>query len=239
MLEEAYRLFRRAAQVYRRRENHKQSALCFTSAASCWSKRCGEKTFYNAALSYEEAANEAEKSKDYEYAALLYKYAAINHERDGEFLNFSKCFYRSKELYRKFLTYRLIRPKKIYSIAPPQAKKKIRGILGCIFSWILLTVSFVVWGHGERPSRTLFTGILIVCASAALYIFGSLLAEGIAFMPDFFQALYFSVITFTTVGYGDIVPVGFSKLVAAIESFSGLFIIPLFIIGLSRKYLRM
>jgi hypothetical protein len=45
-------------------------------------------------------------------------------------------------------------------------------------------------------------------------------------------------VTFTTVGYGDIIAVGFNKAVAMLEAFCGIFIMPLFIIGLSRKYLR-
>ena len=110
--EEAFKLFRRAAESYKGQKNYKQATLCFTSAASCWNKKYEEKTFFNAASSYEKAAREAEKYGDLEYATLLYKYAAINYERDVEFFNFSDCFYRSKECYRKFLMYSLINPKK-------------------------------------------------------------------------------------------------------------------------------
>ncbi len=59
-----------------------------------------------------------------------------------------------------------------------------------------------------------------------------------SFSPNYFQSLYFSAITFTTVGYGDLIPVGFNQLVAAVEALIGLFIMPLFVVGLSRKYLR-
>jgi hypothetical protein len=96
----------------------------------------------------------------------------------------------------------------------------------------------VVWGHGERPARTLFAGILIIVLAAFLHTFGVLTETDRLFSPNFFQAFYFSVVTFTTLGYGDIVPIGFSKLVAIVEAFCGLFIVPLFIVGLSRKYLR-
>ncbi|RLG31422.1 hypothetical protein DRN98_06575, partial [Methanosarcinales archaeon] len=96
-LEEAFEAFKLAAKVYRKEGNHKGASLCFASAASCWTKKIGEKSFYNAARMYELAAKEALISGDPEYASLLYKYAAINYERDGEYLNFSDCFYRSKE----------------------------------------------------------------------------------------------------------------------------------------------
>ena len=236
--EEAFKLFNKAAKAYRNQNNHEQAALCFASAASCWSKKSGEKTFYNAALSYEEATMEAEKSGDFAYASMLYKYAAINSERDGEFLNFSDCFYRSKECYRKFLTYRLIKPSKIHPIVKTAEDRGIKGFLKHLFLWFMLTFSFIIWGHGERPARTFFAGILIIFSSVFLYILGHLLKDGAVFSPSFFEALYFSVITFTTVGYGDVTPIGLSQLVAACESFFGLFIIPIFVIGLARKYLR-
>src|SRR5882724_3457836 len=44
----------------------------------------------------------------------------------------------------------------------------------------------------------------------------------------FLNAIYYSVITATNTGYGDIVPHGYSKLFAGIEAFSGLFLFALF-----------
>jgi len=236
--EDAFQFFKRAAAIYKGQGKHKQATLCFASAASCWNKKHKEKVFYNSASSYEKAACEAEKYGDFAYASLLFKYAAINHERDAEFSNFSDCFYRSKECYRRFLLYRLINPKRIQLITRTKEKKGIKEILRRLFLWLMLSSSSVVWGHGERPARTFFVGLLIVFASPFFYIFDYLLKNGVAFKPGFFEAFYFSVVTFTTVGYGDITPLGFSKLIASIEAFSGLFIMPLFVIGLSRKYLR-
>jgi len=225
--EEVYRLFRIAAQIYKRQKNHKQAALCFASAASCWSKKAGEKVFYKSASSYEDAAREAKKSMNYAYALILYKHAARSHERDGEFSDYSECFCRSKECYRKFLTQRIINPKKIKSISGAESGKGIKGFLKSLISWFTLTFSYTVWGHGERPARTLSVGILIIVLAAFLHTFGVLTKNEVLFSPNFFQAFYFSVVTFTTLGYGDIVPIGFSKLIAIIEAFCGLFIIPL------------
>ena len=236
--EEAFRLFRRAAELHKGQGNSRESALCFASAASCWSKKCGERSFYNAAASYEEAAKASAKSRDFQYASVLYKYAAINHERDGEFFRYSECLYSSKEAYRKFLTRCILSPHKIYYITEPEIPRGITGVVRRFFSWFVLTLSSLIWGHGERPSKSFATGVVVIFLSTFFYILGSLYKGGRIFEPNFFEAFYFSVVTFTTVGYGDIVPVGWSKLVAIIESFSGLFIMPLFIIALSRKYLR-
>lgn len=39
--------------------------------------------------------------------------------------------------------------------------------------------------------------------------------------PEFLELLYFSAITYTTVGYGDLVPVGALRFIAAVESLAG------------------
>lgn len=49
---------------------------------------------------------------------------------------------------------------------------------------------------------------------------------------------YFSIITFTTIGYGDISPSGNIRIVAGIEGLLGVLMIAIFITCLTRKYLR-
>ncbi len=235
---EAHKLYQQAANIYKANGNHKQAALCFASAASCWSIKSGEKTFYNSAISYEEAARQAEKSKDFEYASLLFRHAAINYERDMEFLNFSDCFYSSKEAYRKFLELALINPKGIHHVAKTHEGKGLITKIKYFFVWIVLTLSYLIWGHGERPLRTLFCAMFAIILTAYLYTLGELLMGSAVIRPSFSQAFYFSVVTFTTVGYGDITPVGLTKAIVIIEALCGLFVMPLFIVGLSRKYLR-
>lgn len=236
--EEAFRLFKRAAEIYRSADNYKQSALCFASAGSCWNRRAGEFSFYNAAVAYEEAAKASRKAGDFEYAAMLYKYAAINHERDGEFFRFSECFYQSKESQRQFLTQYLLFPRRISHIADKDFVANPSKRLKYFWEWLLLTISFLVWGHGERPGKTLMAAIVLILVSAVLYMLGSLDSGTGIFTPGFRQAFYFSAVTFTTVGYGDFIPLGVNKFIAIFEAFSGLFIMPLFIVALSRKYLR-
>lgn len=237
-LEEAHRLFAKVAGIYKDSGNHKQAALCFASAASCWSIKLGEKSFYNAASLYEEAAIQAERSKDLEYASLLYKYAAINYERDMEFLNFSECFYRSKENFRKFLALSLINPRKIHHITKSSQEKGVKGYIKRIFSWLALTFSYLTWGYGERPFRTFAFGLAVILLSAYGYTLGHIIQGGVLIQPNFTDAFYLSSVTFTTVGYGDITPSGSTRIIAIIEALSGIFIMPLFIVSLSRKYLR-
>lgn len=235
---DAFKLFFKSAHIYKSRQNHKQASLLFASAASCWSIKSGEKAFYNSAACYEEAALQAESAQDYEYASLLYKYAAINYERDMESLSFSDCFYRSKESFRKFLTYHFFNPKKIHHIKNAKEKKGALAFIKYFFAWLGLTLSYLAWGHGERPVRAFFCAVSLIFLCAVGYSFGMVMKDGAVCRPGFFDALYFSVITFTTVGFGDITAVGAAKVIAAIEPLAGMFLMPLFIVGLSRKFLR-
>jgi tetratricopeptide (TPR) repeat protein len=235
---EAYPLFKKASHLYREINNLKEATLCSTLAASCWSIKSGEKRFHNAAILYERAASDAINCGDYEYASLLYKQAAINYERDRELINLSDCLYKSREAYRRYLTYSLFKPKKIHTITKSKEKKGFLSSLKRLFIWLMLGFSYLIWGHGEKPSRTFLTCAFIILISAVFYSLGHTIKEGIISRPNLSDALYFSVITFSTVGFGDVTAVGLTKLVVMLESLCGIFIMPLFIVGFSRKYLR-
>jgi hypothetical protein len=236
--EDAFHAFRGSAELYSEEGNHKQSSLCFSSAASCWALRQGEKALQNAAFSYESAAAEAAEARDLEYASLLYRYAAINYEKDMEFLKFSECFFLSRECMRRYLMFSIFNPNKIHNISTGKEQKWTHGIIKRIYHWLGLTFSAFLWGHGERPVRTFLCAILVIFGSSFVYTFGRFIGNGVVFTPDFPKALYFSTVTFTTVGYGDVIAVGFTKAVAMCEALSGMFVGPLLIVSLSRKFLR-
>lgn len=236
---EASRLFSDAAELYEEHGQNKQAALSFASAASCLEpKNAQGVSFYYAATFYEKAAKEAEESGDFEYASMLYKHAGICYERDLEFAGFSECFYLSKECYRKHLIPSIFHPKKRKNAAHTARKYNFKELAQRFISLVSLTLSSLVWGHGERPARTVMFGCCLIVLFTFLYTYGSIMEDGIVLKPDLLESTYFSVLTFTHIGYGDIVPLGFNKGVAITEALIGLFIIPVFITGLCRKYLR-
>jgi hypothetical protein len=236
--QDAADLFYEAGQLYRDRGQHQPGSLCFSSAASCWTLELGEKTFYHAAKLYRQAAQEAELANDLEYASLLYRHAAICYERDMEYLGFSECFFLSKEFYRKFLFKTLFTPRDATHLKDNRSSAGLKTMSSRLIKWLALTFSAALWGHGERPFRTVLSGAIFILVCALLYTRGEVMTAGGRSQLDIFEAVYFSVVTFTTVGYGDIAPLGFNRSIVVLEAFGGLFIAPLFLTGLCRKYLR-
>jgi hypothetical protein len=113
---------------------------------------------------------------------------------------------------------------------------------------ISLLVDFFC-GYGEKPINVIFFSLFIIFASAVLFFFAGIQNAGefTAFSLDhsfqknivhFFNSLYFSVVTFTTLGYGDISPLGLSRLIAASEAFVGSFTLALFVVVFVKKMTR-
>ena len=205
---EAADLFYRAAKDYQKQGYHRPAAMCLASAAGSLAMRAGEQTYYQAARDYEKAAEEAEKSGDLEYTGVLYKHAAVCYEKDKEYLECSECYFRSKESLRKSLGLDIRHALRSGNLKERFSRKSGERFL----RWLALSFSSLLWGHGEKPQRTVIFGILFIFVCAFFYAQGYLYDLGERIKPDFAQALYFSVVTFTTVGYGDMTPFGFNKL---------------------------
>lgn len=80
-----------------------------------------------------------------------------------------------------------------------------------------LTLSWIVWGFGERPWRVLLNSAAVIVACSLLYLFFGVPAT----KGDSGASLYFSMVSFATLGYGDIVQVGWLRLVSAAEALMG------------------
>lgn len=104
-------------------------------------------------------------------------------------------------------------------------------------------------GYGEAPLRIVGLSIIIILICALLYSFTGLNYQGSLYQISSTQSLgenisllisslYFSVVTFTTLGYGDFNPVGISRAIAAIEAFTGSFTIALFVVVFVKKMTR-
>ncbi|WP_448213438.1 ion channel [Colwellia sp. MEBiC06753] len=104
-------------------------------------------------------------------------------------------------------------------------------------------------GYGEAPLRIIGISIAMIILCALLYAITGLNYRGevqmfkasaslLDNMSLFFSCLYYSVVTFTTLGYGDFTPIGISRAIAAFEAFTGSFTIALFVVVFVKKMTR-
>lgn len=104
-------------------------------------------------------------------------------------------------------------------------------------------------GYGEQPFRVVVFSVTAILLFAMLYAILGVRFEGeIIYMSldqsflfnlqRFLECLYFSVVTFTTLGYGDVTPVGVTRVVAATEAFTGAFTLAIFVVMVVKKTSR-
>jgi len=104
-------------------------------------------------------------------------------------------------------------------------------------------------GYGERPLNVvLFSMAQVLLFACAYWLIGvqqgeQTLAYAATQSPwvnaqELAACLYYSVVTFTTLGYGDIVPLGWARALAALEAFVGSFTMALFVVVFVKKMTR-
>ena len=101
-----------------------------------------------------------------------------------------------------------------------------------------------VFGYGERIKGVVITAALVIFGFAGYFwshaaIGPKLSAHELAtHEPSFLECLYFSAVSFSTLGYGDLVPNETYRLVASGEALLGAALMALFVVALTRKYIR-
>ncbi len=104
-------------------------------------------------------------------------------------------------------------------------------------------IVFLYWlfaKYGESPIRVFWSSILLIVIWALIYrymgISYNLKGEGAE--GELITSIYFSIVTFTTLGYGDFSPVAEARIFASIQAMLGLFMTSLFLVTFVRKYSR-
>ncbi len=160
----------------------------------------------------------------YQQAEEIYRNLRQTAEQQGLFESAGRFFQKEMVMRRKQFT--------------PYSGKRIVSKLVDLFC-----------GYGESPLRVILFSIILIIIFATLYFFSGLSFSGdtLGFNPDaslwentksYFSSLYFSVVTFTTLGYGDLVPIGIARAFAALEAFLGSFTLALFVVVFVKKMTR-
>jgi len=152
--------------------------------------------------------------QDLEKAFRMYRRAIAAYERCGLSAEARELGYREK----------LIRLRKSSALKLPWPHR------------VELFLHWAVAGFGYRPTRVIGTAGVMVLIYALIYWATDGVAHGQSTEHiDFWTALYFSGITFATVGYGDFIPAPHTRLLALTEGFLGAFTLGFFVAVLAHR----
>jgi len=238
-IDQAFQTFDQAAKLFQEANEPLKAAVCFSSAATCWNIHTGWQPLRNAATRNESAALQAIAAKDYAYAETLFSEASLLYEKEGDFTKYSYCYRRAKDarLVRLWKTFMPSQERGSPAVGLSSVSWKERVLT--FTSWFFGLLNRLIWGYGEMPLCTFGIACGVIAISAFCYYFsGAVLTGGFVQKIGLFESFYFSIMTYTTVGYGDYIPTEWVRGVAAIEALLGILLTPLFLISLSRRYLR-
>ncbi len=234
-IDKAFDLYDRAAEIYQEAGDDLQAALCFASAATCWNIHTGWRPLNQAATRSRFAAEAAEKAGHFEYARSLFHDAALLFEKEGDSEAYSYCFMSAQRVHGK-----AARNEFLKGCHEDGSCAGRRARVRAFVYWLGNRISNRVWGYGEKPFRVFGTALASILTFGFIYAgSGLVLPAGGRGTTSFWDSLYFSAVTFTTVGYGDFLPQGWVKFTAVLECLLGITLTPLFVVALTRRYLRM
>ena len=104
-------------------------------------------------------------------------------------------------------------------------------------------LAWVTCGYGVKPHYTIGLGVAIILLFSLIYWRGNGIRrlkeiEGDNNRVSFWDALYFSMVTFTTVGFGDWYPADRYRVLVMIEGFVGWLTLALFLVTLANVMIR-
>jgi len=156
-----------------------------------------------------------EKKKEFSTAQEIYLLLKNNFQSIGRYEDENWAFKREKDMERKCNCH---------------FKTLHRWIWSCFLNGI--------FGYGIQPFKVIMSAILIITLFAFFFMTSGISNVGIEQITsnNFFDCIYFSTITFTTLGYGDFRPLeGLGRILAGSEAFIGAFMMALFVYTFARR----
>lgn len=114
--------------------------------------------------------------------------------------------------------------------------KYLRALIEHKTQWIYSFLDWALWGHGVKLHRLAFSSSAFILMYSIIYFTLRNQISANFDLTSFFDYIYFSIITFTTLGYGDILPkTTLLRLICGSEAFLGAFMMGLIVAGFSNK----
>ncbi|MDO9578555.1 MAG: potassium channel family protein [Candidatus Cloacimonadales bacterium] len=125
-------------------------------------------------------------------------------------------------------------------ISNSKGSKKLKLWIKIQFLKFINFIDNGFWGYGFSLIKIIRSSIFVIIFYSCLMQFGCIqVIDTVKKIPvkEFFNYLYFSIVTFSSLGYGDIIPksVGFSRILIASEAIVGIIFISLIIFVISKK----
>lgn len=103
------------------------------------------------------------------------------------------------------------------------------------WQYFVKSLSFYYWRYGSRPQNVVYISLFTIFICGVIYYFFPQNIKPLDENKSFLDSIYFSVVTFTTLGYGDLSPIGWIRIISLLEAFSGALNMGFLIAGFSRS----
>ena len=161
---------------------------------------------------------------------------ALKSEKDGNF-HFASIEYKQiKEMFRNSSLHEIADE---YHYREMVAKRKTISVLSPS-RWANYIFGDLLCKYGTSFTRVFFSGLFIITICALIFFENNALQyhDPSDVYISLADALYFSTVTFTTLGYGYFHAIGIMRFVAGAESFLGAALMSLFTVVVARRIIR-
>ena len=214
--EKAGESYRRAGESYRETGKWQEVALSYQqSGEACQTARA----WRGAGLSFAQSGDAYRKATMWMEAEENYCKAKVSYTEAGAYEDSGHMYYKEMLMKRMDM--------KKWSV-----------------KWISSYMYDLICGYGEKPRNIIISWIVVILFFAVVYLFPrGLIYNGNSdisdsFLAKSFYSLYFSVITFATLGQNEFEPTGYMRPFVMIETLIGILMITLFVLVLGRKMMR-
>ena len=214
--EKAGESYRRAGEAYKEAGRWREVALSYQhSGEACRTARA----WRSAGLSYAQSGNAYKKARMWLGAEESYCNAKMAYTEAGAYEDSGNMYYEEMVMKRMSMK-----------------KPSLKRLTSYLYD--------LLCGYGEKPKNIVVSWIVVILFFTLIYLFPSGLAyRGTLEVSDSllaraFHAIYFSTITFATLGYGNFEPKEYMQPFVMVEALLGTFMIVLFVLVFGRKMMR-